>query len=87
MSEFDLIANYFTGVGVSRDDVLVDVGDDCALLSVPAGRELAVSIDTLVAGVHFLPVAIPNHLAGNPWRSALATWPRSALSRRGRRWR
>lgn len=66
MSEFDLIANYFTGVGVSRDDVLVDVGDDCALLSVPAGRELAVSIDTLVAGVHFLPGCDPESLG---WKS------------------
>ena len=62
MSEFDLIANYLTGIGAQRDDVLVDVGDDCALLSVPAGRELAVSIDTLVAGVHFLSGSNPESL-------------------------
>ena len=55
MSEFDLIRKHLTGVGARRDDVLVDVGDDCALLHVPAGRELAVGIDTMVAGVHFLP--------------------------------
>lgn len=30
------------------------VGDDCALLRVPPQMELAVSIDTLVSGVHFL---------------------------------
>ncbi|WP_058555849.1 thiamine-phosphate kinase [Thiohalocapsa sp. ML1] len=54
MSEFDLIRRHLTGVGAGRKDVLVDVGDDCALLHVPAGRELAVGIDTLVAGVHFL---------------------------------
>ena len=53
MTEFDLIREYLTGLGAARDDVLVDVGDDCALLRVPADRELAVSIDTLVAGVHF----------------------------------
>ncbi|CAD5198988.1 Thiamine-monophosphate kinase (EC 2.7.4.16) [Pseudomonas sp. FEN] len=29
------------------------IGDDCALLSVPAGEQLAISTDTLVAGVHF----------------------------------
>jgi len=53
VTEFDLIREYLTGLGAARDDVLVDVGDDCALLRVPADRELAVSIDTLVAGVHF----------------------------------
>lgn len=53
MSEFDLIARYLTGLGAVRDDVVLDVGDDCAVLRVPADRELAVSIDTLVAGVHF----------------------------------
>jgi thiamine-monophosphate kinase len=62
MSEFDLIHQYLTGVGAARDDVLVDVGDDCALLQVPADRELAVSIDTLVAGVHFLPDCDPEAL-------------------------
>ncbi len=29
------------------------IGDDAALLAVPAGQELAVAIDTLVEGVHF----------------------------------
>lgn len=58
-SEFDLIRRYLTGLGAVRRDVLVDVGDDCALLHVPADRELAVSIDTLVAGVHFLPDCDP----------------------------
>ncbi len=38
------------------------VGDDCALLRVPPGQELAVSIDTLVAGVHFLPDCDPQSL-------------------------
>ncbi|WP_295882145.1 thiamine-phosphate kinase [uncultured Thiohalocapsa sp.] len=59
VSEFDLIRRCLTGVGAARDDVRVDVGDDCALLRVPPGRELAVGIDTLVAGVHFLPDCDP----------------------------
>ncbi|WP_462330707.1 thiamine-phosphate kinase [Thiohalocapsa halophila] len=59
MSEFDLIRRHLTGLGAGRDDVLLDVGDDCAVLRVPAGRELAVGIDTLVAGVHFLPDCDP----------------------------
>lgn len=59
MSEFSLIDRYLTGLGAVRDDVRLDVGDDCALLVVPADRELAVSIDTLVCGVHFLPYTDP----------------------------
>lgn len=53
LSEFGLIARYFARRGVERSDVSLGVGDDCALLRVPAGHELAVTIDTLVAGRHF----------------------------------
>ena len=52
-SEFDLIAAYFSGLGSRRGDVALGVGDDAALLAPPAGRNLAVCTDTLVAGVHF----------------------------------
>jgi thiamine-monophosphate kinase len=62
ISEFELIARYFADAGASREDVLLGVGDDCALLSVPDGRVLAVSIDTLVEGVHFLPDTDPEAL-------------------------
>ena len=54
MSEFDLIRDHFCRVGSERADVAMGVGDDCALLRVAAGAELAVSIDTLVSGIHFL---------------------------------
>nr|WP_255486542.1 thiamine-phosphate kinase [Luteimonas sp. MC1782] len=37
----------------ARDDVLLGIGDDAAVLHVPAGRELVVAMDTLNAGVHF----------------------------------
>jgi thiamine-monophosphate kinase len=36
-----------------RADVVLGIGDDAALLRVPAGQELVWSTDTLVAGVHF----------------------------------
>ena len=36
-----------------RGDVLLGIGDDAALLQVPPGHELALSTDTLIAGVHF----------------------------------
>lgn len=50
--EFDLIARHFVRPN-QRPDVALGVGDDCALLAVPEGHLLAVSIDTLVAGRHF----------------------------------
>ncbi len=62
MSEFDLIRDYFTDVGARRTDVDLGVGDDCALLEVPAGQQLAISIDTLAAGTHFLPDCDPESL-------------------------
>lgn len=45
-----------------RDDVEVDVGDDCALTRVPPGFSLAVTVDTLVSGVHFFPDCDPQAL-------------------------
>ena len=53
MAEFELIKRYFSELGIVRDDVALGIGDDCALLDVPDGFQLAVSMDTLVAGVHF----------------------------------
>jgi len=62
LSEFELIRRYFAALTPSRDDVLLGIGDDAALLKVPPGMELAVSIDTLVAGTHFLPDVSPLRL-------------------------
>ena len=61
-AEFALIRAYFTGLGAARADVALDIGDDCALLRVPAHHELAVSIDTLVAAVHFFADGDPEAL-------------------------
>lgn len=52
LSEFELIAQYFTHQQ-RRDDVLLGVGDDAALLSPPAGCELVLCVDAMVAGRHF----------------------------------
>lgn len=51
--EFDLIATYFTHRYPTREDVDTGVGDDGAVLQVPANSELVVVTDTLVEGVHF----------------------------------
>ena len=54
LSEFDLIREYFSRPGQPpRADVIRGIGDDGAVLRVPADRELVLSLDTLVAGVHF----------------------------------
>ena len=59
MGEFELIARYFTRP-VRR--AALGVGDDCALLNVTPGMQLAVSSDMLVEGRHFLPTVPPQHL-------------------------
>ena len=53
VTEFNLIYNHINTQSIDRTDVLTGIGDDCAVLSVPEGCSLAVSMDTLVAGVHF----------------------------------
>jgi thiamine-monophosphate kinase len=53
LSEFALIDRYFASCGARRSDVVLGVGDDAALLAMPAGKELVAATDTLVAGVHF----------------------------------
>ncbi len=55
MSEFDLIATYFTwkGLETSSKNIVKSVGDDAAVLSLKPNQQLVTSIDTLVPGVHF----------------------------------
>lgn len=55
MGEFELIRHYFAAAACARagGEVVLGIGDDCALLAVPVGEQLSVSTDTLVAGVHF----------------------------------
>ena len=69
VAEFDLIERYFATLPTAGDGenlgrgVDLGIGDDCALLRVPPGQQLAVSIDTLVEGTHFLPDTDPEQLA------------------------
>lgn len=58
MGEFDLIEAYFKRP--ARRAVL-GVGDDCALLALGPGMQLAISTDMLVEGRHFLSTV-------DPWR-------------------
>lgn len=59
VGEFDLIARHFTRPVLHAD---LGVGDDCALLRVAPGMQLAVSCDMLVEGRHFLSTVAPARL-------------------------
>jgi thiamine-monophosphate kinase len=52
--ESELIERYFRGSGAERDDVVLGIGDDAALLRVPAATELVLTTDALIEGRHFL---------------------------------
>lgn len=64
--EFDLIRRFFDRQHYYRRDVELGIGDDCALMSVAEKQQLAVSTDTLVSGIHFLPSVSARDLA---WKS------------------
>jgi len=62
VNEFSLIKQYFEQLTSERDDVELGIGDDCALLQCPADHVVAVSIDTLVEGIHFFADVTPETL-------------------------
>ena len=64
MSEFSLIDLLHQHIRIARDDVVLGTGDDCAIVAIPAGFQLAVSTDTLVAGRHF-PLDTSAHAIGH----------------------
>ncbi len=71
LGEFELIARYFDDARFAvpgAAGVVLGIGDDCAILRVPVGEDLLISVDTLVSGVHFPAGFDPAHLA----RRALA---------------
>ena len=57
MDEFSLIKQFFEQPNAAADKdnlhLLKGIGDDCAVLRVPDGKDLVFSLDTLVEGVHF----------------------------------
>jgi thiamine-monophosphate kinase len=62
LSEFDLIADYFTRPVRRADRFALGIGDDCALMTPAPGMQLAISSDMLVEGRHFFPNADPQKL-------------------------
>lgn len=70
MDEFELIRRHFAGLAPRGEGVVLGIGDDCALLSVPVDCELAISTDTLVAGRHFPLQTLPYDIG---WKSLAAS--------------
>jgi len=71
-SEFDLIKAFFVGVGPKLTEVSVGVGDDCAVVNIPSDQSLCLSLDTMVAGVHFLHDAPPKKIAYRALAAAMS---------------
>lgn len=68
--EFEIIRRYFAPAAQPTSSVKLGLGDDCALVQAPNVDDLiAISTDTLVEGVHFLPDIEPEDLA---WRLVAA---------------
>jgi len=57
--EFGLIQKIFFSLTDQRDEIVVGIGDDAAIIQPPADKQLAVSVDTFVAGTHFFPDTPP----------------------------
>ncbi|MGR8934881.1 MAG: thiamine-phosphate kinase [Gammaproteobacteria bacterium] len=62
LSEFGLIERFFNRPAYKTAYTRLGVGDDCALLSVPSGYELAITTDTMVENVHFFAGTEPEAL-------------------------
>jgi thiamine-monophosphate kinase len=52
LSEFQIIKTYFDK-HYQDSSVIKGIGDDCAIVQIPQDKQLAISMDTLVKGVHF----------------------------------
>ncbi len=60
--EFDIISRYFQRKIDVAQDVVIGIGDDCAILDIANGYQLAVTTDSLVCGVHFFAEVDPYRL-------------------------
>ncbi|GLQ06474.1 thiamine-phosphate kinase [Sneathiella chinensis] len=69
--EFDIIRQAFAPLASAMPGAL-DLLDDAALLDVPAGEQLVLTKDALVAGVHFLETDAPDLVARKLLRTNLS---------------
>ncbi len=79
MNEFQLIQQFFQHEQADllltekvQASVVLGIGDDCALLQIPSNQQLAISVDTLVADIHFPADANPEDIAERALRTNLS---------------
>lgn len=53
ISEFEIIERFCKTLPNARKDIKLGIGDDAAIVKVPADKNLVITMDTLIAGVHF----------------------------------
>jgi len=63
MAEFSIIDRFCSNLGADHTDTVLSVGDDAAVINVPEGFELTVSVDTMAEGTHFFKGLSPELLA------------------------
>jgi thiamine-monophosphate kinase len=64
LDEFGLIKKYFAPLAKPNSaHVDISLGDDCSVFAFANDERLAVSVDTLVTGVHFPEQALPHQIA------------------------
>jgi len=64
LGEFGLIDRIATGFSNEQKGTLMGIGDDAAVIAIPAGEVLLASCDMLAEGVHFDLAYTPLHLLG-----------------------
>lgn len=72
MGEFEIIERYFSHLGGAGSDIILGVGDDCAIVSPPPGQHLCCSMDAMVEGVHFPVAYAPRYIARRALGAALS---------------
>lgn len=63
MTEDELIERFFSGAAIHREDVILGIGDDAAVLAPPADRQIVSAVDTINEGIHF-PAGLPARAIG-----------------------
>lgn len=73
LSEFDIIEQYFAPLGDFKGPYTrLGPGDDCAVITPPAGEQLCVSTDTFIEGIHFPQEVDPAIVAQRSLAAALS---------------
>jgi thiamine-monophosphate kinase len=60
--EFAIIERFFTRQPIAHPATEIGIGDDCAVLYLQESSRIALTTDTLVSGIHFLPDVDPCRL-------------------------